>query len=63
MIEIFNFETDFFGLDKLHVIYDKTIGKIHIIATKFLGSNELVMIELDEKESKHTVKPLKVNNK
>ena len=45
--ETLNFGTDIIGFDMLHVIYDKTIGKIHIFATKLAVNNELVMIELD----------------
>ena len=55
MREIFNFGTDFFGIDMLNVIYDKAISKIYIVATKFVGNNELVMIEIDDKECKHAV--------
>ena len=63
MRETFNFGTDFFALDMLSIIYDKTIGKIQIVASKIFGNKELVMIEFNEMDSKHTVKPLKVKNK
>ena len=43
MREVFNFGTDFYGIEHLHVIHDKIIGKIQIVKTFLLSQIIYVM--------------------